>query len=118
GCNRQEVEAHSRNVKCLDTTPIPHGSRWQAKHHYDCSASETGGNSTGPATNPAEVRMIPRNLLPDYDGWRTDYTGESLTLPQYITSLIQTNAYNASLVLAFTTLAAPELRRHGDYVLW
>ncbi len=62
--------------------------------------------------------MIPRNLLPDYDGWRTDYTGESLTLPQYITSLIQTNAYNASLVLAFTTLAAPELRRHGDYVLW
>jgi hypothetical protein len=61
--------------------------------------------------------MIPRNLLPDYDTWRTDSSAESLTLPQYIASLIQTNAYGVSLVLALTTLAAPELRRREDYVV-
>jgi hypothetical protein len=61
--------------------------------------------------------MIPRTLLSDYDAWKTDRTGESLTLPQYITSLLQTKAHTASLVLALTTLAAPELRRREDYVL-
>ena len=64
-----------------------------------------------------DQNMIPRNLLPDYAGWKHEPTGEPLTLNQYIGWLLDTHGPLEHLVVALLSLAAPNIVRHGEYVL-
>jgi len=61
--------------------------------------------------------MIPRELLSDYKKWKTDATGESLTLSQYLGSLLDAQGSLANVIVALVNLATPEICRRGECVL-
>jgi hypothetical protein len=62
-------------------------------------------------------RMIPTHLLSRYREWKTDATGEFLTLPQFVAVLLTNDGPATDLIVALTTLASPTIVRRDAYVL-